>query len=52
MATKLEKIKVKHLLCDFSSIKREKLDSKALVGEPDETHPYLRTKVVQRTAKI
>lgn len=45
-------LRIKHLLREFSSIKREILDLKAHVGEPDDTHRYMRTKVVPRTAKI
>lgn len=45
-------LRIKHLLREFSSIKREILDLKAHVGEPDNTHRYMRTKAVPRTAKI
>lgn len=45
-------LQIKHLLRQFSTIKREILDLKAHVGKQDETNRYLRNKVVPRTPRM
>lgn len=45
-------LRIKSLLREFTTIKREILELKAHVGEPDGAHRYMRNKVVPRTPRI